>query len=82
LEAVVKNELITNKFSIGVGGINDKELIGNQLARYSSFLDVTVEYRKKTKPWTLYDCPTQVPCPVVDYLEKTFSKKWEELKNE
>jgi len=82
LEAVVKNELITNKLSIGVGGINDKELIGNQLARYSSFLDVTVEYRKTTKPWTLYDIHTQVPCPVVDYLEKTFNKKWNELKNE
>jgi len=82
LEAVIHNEIITEKFSIGVYTINNKELLENQLSRYLNFLDITVEPKRKIKKWTLYELPTNVPVPVVGYLEKTFNKTWDELKNE
>jgi glycosyltransferase involved in cell wall biosynthesis len=34
-------------------------------------------YPNKTKPWTIQEIPTNVPLPVIGYLENLYGKNWE-----
>ena len=82
MEAVIHNEIITDKFSIGVYTLNNKELLENHLSRYLNFLDITVEPKRKLKKWTLYELPTKVPFPLIKYIEKYTKKSWNELQKQ
>jgi phosphorylcholine metabolism protein LicD/GT2 family glycosyltransferase len=82
LEVVIKKEIISEKFCIGVESIIEKNLILNQFPQLNTLLDIQIENNRNTKPWELYNLPIKVPCPVVKYLEDFTGKKWKDIVNE
>lgn len=81
LEAVIKKEITSDKFVIGVKSIVDKNMILNNFPQYTNILEIEVESNRNIKSGKIYDLDINVPMPVIQYLEKTFHKDWNELKN-
>jgi hypothetical protein len=79
LEAVTKRKITSEKLYLGVSSIVEKNMILNQFPQYTTLLDITVEYKRKTKPGTLYGLNVNVPVPVVAYLQQLFGYDWEKL---
>jgi 5'(3')-deoxyribonucleotidase len=79
LEAVNKKAIISEKLYLGVSSIVEKNMILNQFPQYTTLLDISVEYKRKTKPGTLYGLNVNVPVPVVAYLQQLFGADWEKL---
>jgi len=82
LEALIKKDITSEKFFIGVSSVIEKNMILNQFPQYNSLLDITIETKRAIKPGKLYDLNINVPIPVVKYLERTFNKTWKELTDE
>jgi hypothetical protein len=80
LETLVNKQIISNKFTIGVNSVIDKNIITNQLIKYSTFIDITIDPKRATKDWKLYELDIKVPCPLVKYLTNYTKKSWEEIK--
>lgn len=82
LEGLIKKDIISNQFHIGVKSIADKNLIITQFPQHTNFLDITVEPNRSIKSIELYNLLINVPCPVIRYLEEFTKKSWKEIKNE
>lgn len=80
LETLVNKQITSNKFTIGVNSIIDKNIITNQLIKYSTFLDIIIDPKRETKAWKLYELDIKVPCPLIKYLTRYTGKSWEEIK--
>lgn len=81
LEALLKKEILSNRFCIGVNSVVDKNLILNQFPQYNTLLDIQVDSRREVKPGKLYNLNINVPYPIIKYLESYTNKKWDDLKN-
>ena len=79
LEIVVQHKIITKKLTLGVRSEEVKERVEYFLNHNKLFNEwkIIIEPNRKIKKCDKF----HVPIPVVAYLEKTFNKKWEELKN-
>jgi len=79
LECVTKGELISDLIQIGV----KNETVRNEIIKLTEKsqikVEIFIEPNRKTKPYGICNLPTQVPLPVVDYLEKYCRKKWKEI---
>jgi hypothetical protein len=80
LETLVNKQITSNKFTIGVNSIIDKNIITNQLIKYSTFLDIIIDPKRETKAWKIYELDVKVPCPLIKYLTHYTKKSWEEIK--
>jgi hypothetical protein len=81
LEALIKKDIISNIFCIGVNSIIEKNLILNEFPQYNTFLDIQIELKRAIKPGKLYELDINVPCPVVRYLENYTQKLWKDIVN-
>lgn len=81
-ETLTQKNITSDKFYIGVKSIVDKNIIINQLMKYSTFIDIQVEPKRETKNWELYGLPIKVPCPLVKYIENYTKKSWTEIQKE
>ena len=79
LEIAVQHKIITKKLTLGVRSEEVKERVEYFLNHNKLFNEwkIIIEPNRKIKKCDEF----HVPIPVVAYLEKTFNKKWEELKN-
>jgi hypothetical protein len=82
LEALIKKEITSDIFYIGVNAIVEKNLILNQFPQYNNLINIQIENNRTIKNGKLYGLPINVPFPVIKYLEKAFNKTWDELQNE
>ncbi len=82
LEVILKKDILSDKFCIGVNSDNDKNKILSECTNNNVIFDIQVENRRSTKTAKIYGLVVDVPIPVVAYLETTFNKTWNTLKNE
>jgi len=72
----------SDSFEIDIKDSKNLTIVNEYIKNNNLNVKLYVDTIKKTKVFNLGPLSINVPCPVIQYLEKTFKQTWKELQNE